>query len=118
MDIKNSSSYALAKEIISFAQDKKAQEIVLLDIGNLSSIADYFIICHGEAELHVKAIADNIMEKASGKGEDIWHYEGYEYFHWIVLDYIDVVVHIFLEDYRRFYNLERLWGDADLEKFS
>lgn len=118
MDIKNRSSYALAKEIISFAQDKKAQEIVLLDIGNLSSIADYFIICHGEAELHVKAIADNIIEKTSDQGEAVWHYEGYEHLHWILLDYIDVVVHIFLEDYRRFYNLERLWGDADVETFS
>lgn len=118
MDIKNSSSYARAQEIISFAQDKKAQEIVLLDIGDLSSIADYFIICHGEAELQVKAIADNIMEKTSVQGVEVWHYEGYEHLHWILLDYVDVVVHIFLEDYRRFYNLERLWGDAEVEAFS
>ncbi len=117
MDTKDSDSYTLAKQIISYAQDKKAHDIVLLDISELSSIADYFIICHGEADLHVKAIADKIMEGTSEQGTDVWHYEGYEYFHWVLLDYVDVVVHIFLQDYRKYYNLERLWGDAEIEKF-
>ncbi|MEJ2627896.1 MAG: ribosome silencing factor [bacterium] len=115
---KDSSSYTLAKQIISFAQDKKAHNIVLLKVGELSSVADYFIICHGEADVHVKAIADNILENTSSQGINIWHFEGYEYYHWVILDYINVVVHIFLEDYRNYYNLERLWGDAHKETFS
>ncbi len=118
MDIKKNSSYTFAKQIIGYAQDKKSHNTVLLNISELSSIADYFIICHGEAELHVKAIADKIMEETSKNGIDVWHHEGYDYLHWILLDYVDVVVHIFLEKYRKFYNLERLWGDADIETFS
>jgi len=118
MDIKKNSSYTFAKQIISYAQDKKSHNIVLLDITKLSSIADYFIICHGEAELHVKAIADKILEETSKHGNHVWHYEGYDYLHWILLDYVDVVVHVFLEKYRKYYNLERLWGDADIETFS
>lgn len=118
MDTKKNEIYTLAKQIAEYALEKKALEVSLFNISKLSSFADYFIICHGEANLHVKAIADGIVAGTSKDGFKLWNSEGYEYQHWILLDYVDIVVHVFIEEYRRFYSLERLWGDAEIENFN
>ncbi len=111
-------SYKIARKIVDYSLIKKAQDIWLLNVGCLSSVADYFIICEGESEVQVKAIADAIVDGMRNEGLDVWHREGYEYLHWVLLDYVDVVVHIFHKKTRSFYGLERLWGDAEKEIFS
>ena len=96
----------------SAAVDKKALDIVVYDIRKLSSIADIFMICSGTSSRQVQAIADAIMEEMDNRGIRCHHIEGYESGRWILLDYNDVIIHIFYEETRRFYGLERLWGDA------
>jgi ribosome-associated protein len=98
------------------AQDKKAHDIIILDLKELSAITDYFVICSGESELHVRAIAGQIIEDLEKEGEGAWHVEGHSSANWILIDYVDVVVHIFHHKMREYYALERLWGDAPMQK--
>jgi ribosome-associated protein len=101
-----------------FALDKKATDVKILDLRKLSSICDFFVICSASVEIHAKAIADWILENLEKKGIRAWHHEGYQACRWILLDYVDVVVHIFLNEVRDFYQLEKLWGDAKVEELS
>jgi len=103
------SNQPLLKKILNLALEKKAGQLVTLDVRGLSSLADFFIICHGESEPQVKAITDNIRKGTDHKPR---HLEGYENQNWILLDYFDIVVHIFNKAEREYYNLERLWADA------
>lgn len=111
-------SYTLAKRIVEHSLSKKAQDVCLLNLRDLTGVTDYFIVCHGESDVQVKAISDAITENLKDEGVKYWHREGYEYLHWVLLDYVDVVVHIFLKQERDFYGLERLWGDAEVEMFT
>jgi ribosome-associated protein len=104
--------------IAEYALTKKAQNVCLMDLRGLSSVTDYFVICHGESDLQVKAIADAIVEGMRDEGVKPWHKEGYDHSNWIILDYIDIVVHVFKKEARDFYGLERLWGDAEMEAIS
>lgn len=79
-----------------------------------SNITDFFIICHGNSTRQVKAITDHIVERLKESGQKVWHIEGYLYALWVLLDYGNVVVHIFTPEERDFYNLEKLWGDAPI----
>ena len=108
-------SNKLASQIAQIALSKKAQEICIMNLQDLSMVTDYFVICHGESEVQVKAIADAILEETGREGVRVWHREGYEHLHWVLLDYVDVVVHIFEKETRDFYRLERLWGDAEIK---
>lgn len=110
-------TYIRAKKIIDLLLSKKAKEVLLLDIRKITNIADYFVICHGESDVHVKAIADTVVEGMEKNGEKVWHQEGLGYLHWVLLDYVDIVVHIFQKPERDFYGLERLWADAEVESF-
>lgn len=92
------------------AEDKKALDPVILKIGKFSSIASYFLIVHGTSDRHVKTIADHVDEILSEFGQNAWHVEGMREGRWVLLDYGDVVVHVFHYEARKFYNLERLWG--------
>ncbi|MBI1987097.1 MAG: ribosome silencing factor [Nitrospinae bacterium] len=94
------------------AQDKKAYDLVILDLRKYSYVTDYFIICSGSSTVQVQAIADAIDEKLGKEGIRPLGREGYSEAHWVLLDYADVVIHIFHEETRKFYDLERLWGDA------
>lgn len=100
------------------ALDKKATDVKILDLRKLSPICDFFVICSASVEVHAKAIADSIMENLEKKGIRAWHHEGYQASRWILLDYVDVVVHIFLNEVRDFYELEKLWGDAKTEELT
>lgn len=106
----------IVQDVIQYAQSKKADEIVVLDIKGVCSAADYFVICHADSEVQVKAISNAIEDGLRKVGHKPWHKEGYQHLHWVLLDYVDVVVHVFYEETRRFYNLERLWGDAKIEQ--
>lgn len=94
--------------------DKKALDIVTLNMKGLSLIADYFIICHGNSEKQVQAIAHEVKKTAQESGLDLKRLEGYDQARWILIDLDEVVVHIFHKDERGYYNLEKLWGDAPI----
>jgi ribosome-associated protein len=108
----------LVAEIISGMEDKKARDIVVMDLQDIEhAITNYFVICHGASKPQLEAIADGVigrtLQKYSAKP---WHKEGSENAEWILLDYVDVVVHIFREDRRSFYQLEKLWADAPITR--
>lgn len=94
------------------AEDKKAADVMVMEVRDLTVVTDYFVLASGRTPTQVRAIADHIDERASGQGVRALHREGYERGRWVLLDYGDVVVHVFCEEERRFYALERLWGDA------
>lgn len=103
---------SLALLIREAALDKKAEDPVILDLGKLTSVARYFAVMHGNSDRHVRAIAQNIMDVLETKKVKVWHREGMDHGHWVLLDYGAVIVHIFYKDVREFYGLERLWGEA------
>jgi ribosome-associated protein len=96
--------------------EKKAQEIAVLDLRHVkNAIADYFIICSGSSDTQVDAIADSIEDEVFKETQQhVWHKEGKENREWILLDYADIVAHVFKKDRRQFYALEELWGDAKI----
>jgi ribosome-associated protein len=94
------------------AASKKATDMVGLDLTALEGVADYFLICSGSSEPQVKAIAEEVEDKLREAGARAWHVEGREGRRWVLLDFVDVVVHVFHEKTREYYLLERLWGDA------
>jgi len=106
--------FELTKRIVKVLSDKKALNIEVIDIQKVSQIADYFIICSGTSSTHVKALADEVEFQIGDKGSDIaYHKEGYKGATWVLLDYRDVIVHIFHGQTRDFYNLEHLWTDGE-----
>lgn len=105
----------LLRIAVKAADDKRAEDIVALNMKGISLIADYFIICHGNSDKQVQAIAREIKEKAEENQFEVKRIEGFDEAKWILIDLGDVVIHIFHRDERTYYNLERLWGDAPLE---
>ena len=99
------------------ASDKKALDIVIVKTKKMSSVCDYLVIASGTSTTHVRALSDNITRVLKEKGQSLWHIEGEREASWILLDFGDVVCHLFLEDTRAFYNLEELWGEAPQERF-
>lgn len=92
---------------------KKAEEITLLDVRKVTTLTDYFIVCHATTDTQVKAIADSVTEETKkAYGERVWRKEGYDTSRWVVLDYVNVVVHIFVQELRQYYGIERMWSDA------
>lgn len=112
------SSAKLVEAIINGIQEKKGKDIVSLDLGNVkNAICDYFVICHCDSAPHVLAVADSVdFEVEKNCGETPWHKEGYENAEWILLDYFNVVVHVFLKEKRDFYKIEQLWADAKVNE--
>jgi len=112
------SSKRFVNKVAKLALSKKAENIISLDLRGLTGTCDFFVICEGATDVHVKAIADAILEGMEEVGERVWHVEGYEAKRWILLDYVDVVVHVFDPETRDYYQLERLWGDAKLQEYT
>lgn len=108
----------LAQLAGKLALEKKAFDVKVLDLRKLSAVTDFFVICSAQVDIHAKAIADSILENLEKKGIRVWHDEGYQASRWILLDYVDVVVHVFLKEARDFYALEKLWGDAKVQELS
>ena len=104
------------KEVLKIAvkavDDKKASDIVVMDISGVASFADYFLLCTGDSSRQIHAIADEVEAKLAAKGYRAAHVEGYNHAEWILLDYVDLVIHIFSKKARAYYDLERLWRDA------
>ncbi|WP_158825443.1 ribosome silencing factor [Mucilaginibacter lacusdianchii] len=114
----NESAY-ISELAIHGIQEKKGNEIVRLDLRNInSSVSDYFVICHADSSTQVKAIANSVEEEIfKATNAEPWRKEGLQNSEWILLDYIDVVVHIFRTDKREFYGVEDLWGDAEIKYY-
>lgn len=105
----------LVEEIAQFALDKKADHVLSIDVHELTSITDHFVICSADTDIQVKAIADGIRKNTNHKPTRI---EGYEQLNWVLLDYIDVIVHIFKTTERNYYNIEKLWADAPITEYN
>jgi len=108
----------LAAAAAQEAVDRRGRDVLLLDLRGLTSATDYFVLASGESDVQVKAIADRIEDRLKAEGARPWHVEGARRSNWVLLDYIDFVVHVFHREARAYYELERLWGDAPVESFS
>lgn len=109
-------SKVFTKKITDIIFNKKGYNVTVINLKELASFADYFVICSADSDTQVKAIADDVDKTLRDEGIKCWHREGYLALSWVLLDYVDVVVHIFKKESREFYNLEKLWGDAEIEK--
>jgi len=115
----NNNSKKLTEVIVEGILKKKGQEVISLNLTQLpNAVSDYFVICHANSKVQVAAIADSVLDDTIREiGAKPWHKEGFENAEWILLDYVDVVVHIFKEEARWFYNLEKLWADAKIKTY-
>ncbi len=107
-----------AKQVVEFALTKKAEDVLLFDLRKITTMADFFVICTGTSSTQVKAIAEAVVQGCKKKGIRVYHVEGMSALTWVLIDLVDVVVHVFQPEVRTYYQLERLWGDAKIEKFS
>lgn len=105
----------LAHAIAKLALTKKAYDVVIIDLRPLTSMTDFFVVCSADSDIQVKAIADAVLEGTEKKGNAPWHKETKSP-NWVLLDYSDVVLHIFHKHARTFYKLEKLWGDANIQQ--
>jgi ribosome-associated protein len=105
----------LAKKIASLALTKKASNVILIDLRKLTDMTDFFVVCSADSDTQVKAIADAIIDGTEKLGSPPWHEEGISNRQWVLIDFVDVVAHVFHKEARRFYGLEKLWGDAKIE---
>ena len=112
---KGAATHQMAMQAARFGLERKAHDIKVLTLRDISSVCDYFVILSGDADVHVRAIADHIEDSLAKVGQYPTYREGKREGNWIVLDYIDVVIHVFMDSTRRFYQLEKLWGDAPTE---
>ena len=96
---------------------KKANDVVVMDLRKLSSVADFFVICSADSDVQVKAIADAVEDGMKERGVSPWHREAGS-LNWFLLDYVDVVLHVFHKNTRAYYSLEKLWGDATIKRLS
>lgn len=117
---KGANSESLSDVIVKGMQEKKASDIVVMDLRKIkNAVADFFVICSGNSDKQLDAISDSIDAEVFKKfQENPWHTEGKNNKEWMLLDYINVVAHVFRKDRRAFYALERLWGDADITEIS
>ncbi|MCR2820466.1 ribosome silencing factor [Lederbergia panacisoli] len=109
------STKELLKTVVKAADDKRAEDIVVLNMQGISFIADYFLICHGNSEKQVQAIAREIKDEANKVGIGVNKMEGFDEAKWVLIDMGNIIAHVFHRDDRSYYNLERLWGDAPIE---
>ena len=103
---------ARCREVVAAAEDLKAKGLRVLELSGISSLADYFLVCSGTSERQVQAIADAVLQRLRGERVRPHHVEGYQAGRWVLLDFGDFVVHVFDEETRSFYALEKLWADA------
>jgi ribosome-associated protein len=110
----NLSSNDLCQLVVKGMQEKKALDIVVMDLRNVkNAVTDFFVICSGNSDTQVDAVADSVEEEVwKVINANPWHREGKQYKEWILIDYVDVVAHVFKQERREFYDLEQLWGDA------
>jgi ribosome-associated protein len=111
--VSSSNSLALAQRAAQIALENKANDLVLLDLRGVSDMTDFFIIASGTSDTAVRSIGQHVLEEMKKEGSPATHVEGLESGRWVLLDYVDFVVHVFHPTLRNFYQLERLWADAE-----
>lgn len=104
----------LAQRAANLCLDRKANDVVMLGLRDVSDVTDYFVIASGTSDTHVRAIAEHVVEELKKEGVTVHHVEGLPQGRWVLLDFVDFVVHVFHPALRTFYQLERLWSDAEL----
>ncbi len=104
----------LARRAAMVALDSKATDVVLLNLKPVTDVTDYFLIASGTSDTHVRSVAEHVIEELKKEGHAVNHVEGLAQGRWVLLDYVDFVVHVFHPTLRQFYQLERLWGDAEV----
>ena len=114
------SSEQLSQVVVKGMQEMKAEDIVVMDLRSVNNaVADFFVICSGNSDTHIDAIAESVDHEVNKTdGQNPWHREGYNNKIWVLLDYVDVVVHVFKHDNREYYALESLWGDAKITSYN
>ncbi|QYR20180.1 ribosome silencing factor [Paenibacillus sp. sptzw28] len=108
----------LMQLVVTAAEDKKAHQIVALNLQGISLVADYFVICHGNSDTQVQAITTEIRKQAESRGARVRGIEGMDSGRWVLVDLGDIVVHVFHREEREYYNIERLWSDAKVVEFA
>lgn len=111
-------AHEIAQTAARLTLGKRAEDVTILDLRELDGVCDYFVLATGHSEVQVRAIADAVEEGMATLGSKPWHTEGYEARRWILLDYVDVVVHVFHTKAREYYLLDKLWGDARRENIT
>ena len=110
--VQGSQKYALT--ISQLMLEKKGLDIKIIDVRKITTLTDFFVICTSESGPQTKAISDHVSRTLRNEGVRAWHIEGYRHLDWVLMDYVNIVVHIFSKEARDFYEFERLWGDADI----
>ena len=105
-----------AQRISELMLDKKAVDIVMIDVRKITTLTDFFVVCTSESEPQTRAITDHINQKMKEEGVKSWHIEGYEHLDWVLIDFVNIVVHIFSKETREYYEFERLWADGTITK--
>ena len=108
---------SIIEPIVEALQSKKGLDILLMDLRASTDTVDYFILCSGTSELHVKSLAEEVVGQLKRAGQPPWQVEGYKERNWVLIDFVDIAVHIFRRETREFYALERLWGDAECTRY-
>jgi ribosome-associated protein len=116
--VSDESTPAVIARVGELALERKAQDVVALDLRGISSATDFFVVATGTSDMQVRAVAEHIVEELKKEGERPDHVEGMDGGRWVLLDYVDFVVHVFHPEARDFYQLETLWGDAPREHFA
>ena len=110
-------SHELALKAAELADGKKAKDIVVMKLSEVTDFVDFFVVCTAQSQTQIHAVVEAIQEGLAKDDMKVWSSEGRESRNWVLLDYVDVVVHVFLAETREFYALEKLWGDAPVEAF-
>ena len=101
-----------AQRISELMLEKKALDIIIIDVRKITTLTDFFVVCTSESEPQTRAITDHINQTMKEEGVKSWHIEGYEYLDWVLVDYVNIVAHIFSKNAREYYEFERLWADG------
>ena len=105
-------SQQIASQIADLMVDKKALDIQILDVRGLTTLTDFFVVCTSESEPQTRAITDHINMTMKKEGSESWHIEGYQHLDWVLVDFVNIVAHIFSKETREYYEFERLWADG------
>ena len=103
-----------AQRISELMLEKKAVDIIMIDVRKITTLTDFFVVCTSESEPQTRAITDHINQKMKEEGVKSWHTEGYEHLDWVLIDFVHIVVHIFSKETREYYEFERLWADGKI----
>ncbi|MBC8205402.1 ribosome silencing factor [bacterium] len=110
-------SEILADKIARLFLEKKAHDIIVMDLRSLTTMTDFFVIANGAVDIHLKALSDHLLSALREEKIKPLHVEGYNNLQWVLIDFVDVIAHLFLPEQRKYYNIERLWSEAEVKRY-